>query len=126
MRWSGVGLKGTLGSGGLGVLAVWVETAEPALYFWLLFVAVMVPFFILLFIRVDEVSPTLARNAHAVAVIWYLILVGGSIVFIVNRGPQHVDLLFAFFMLLGMLPCADILRNMIKGAYAAPPARRQD
>ena len=77
MRWSGVGLKGTLGSGGLGVLAVWIEMAEPALYFWLLFVAVMVPFFILLFIRVDEVSPTLARNAHALAVIWYLILVGG-------------------------------------------------
>ena len=31
MRWSDAALKGTLGSGGLGVLAVWIEAVEPIL-----------------------------------------------------------------------------------------------
>ena len=119
MRWSDAALKGTLGSGGLGVLAVWIETVEPFLNFWILFAAVMLPFIILLFIKIDEVTPALAKVAHAVAVTWYLMLVLGSAAFIVLRGPQGTDLLFAFFMLIGMIPCVLILRGLIRGDYQA-------
>ena len=112
-------LKGTVGSGGLGVLAVWIETVEPFLNFWVVIGVVMVPFLILLFIKIDEVAPALARYAHATAVIWYLILVLASAGFIVFRGPQRTDLLFAFFMLIGMIPCALIMRGLVRGDYSA-------
>ena len=117
MRWSDAALKGTLGSGGLGVLAVWIETVEPFLNFWVLFAAVMLPFIVLLFIKIDEVAPALARFAHTFAVIWYLMLVLASAVLIAFRGPQRTDLLFAFFMLIGMIPCVLILRGLFRGDY---------
>ena len=114
MSWSGGALKGTIGAGGLGVLAVWVERAEAVIGIWPLFAVAMAPFVILLFIRRGEVSEQVATTAHLIAVGWYGLLLLASLGLMIWRGFQPVDGLFGFFMALGVWPCVVVLRDIPK------------
>ncbi|MEM9724714.1 MAG: hypothetical protein AAF909_04530 [Pseudomonadota bacterium] len=110
----GAALKGTIGCGGLGVLAVWVERAEPVIGFWPLACVVMVPFIAFLFVRRGELSDRTVDVVHTATIFWYLAMLGASAVHIGLRGPTPQDAFFAFFMALGLWPCVSAARGLLR------------
>ncbi len=118
MNWSNMALKGTLGAGSLVPVAILTDALEPYIGIWGIMALVLVPFTILVLVKIGEEIPArYVKLAHAIAVAWYIGLVIATVAFMAIRGFIATDGLLGFFLILGLLPCVAIIRDMARGRY---------
>jgi hypothetical protein len=116
LNWSPVAVKGTLGSGGIGILVLSFSSLDmifglkPPL--WVGFVASLLPAVIFFFAVPDVLSPRFVRPAQWFAVVWYLVSAALSISLAAYRGMAGIDVFLAGFILLGVWPCVLAVRGL--------------
>lgn len=107
LNWSPGAIKGTVGSGGIGILMLSIASLDKTLHlgFWAAFTIALLPA-IMFAIATPELLPAnLVRIAQWIAVAWYLLVAALSLGVAIHRGFTRVDAFFLGFVLLGAWPC---------------------
>lgn len=124
LRWSPGAVKATVGVGGLGLMAFYMELLAqyrlPAPY-PLVFALAFVPMLVFLF--TGDADGPWARRAQWTAIAWYGLGALLSLAGLVQRGFAKHDLLFIAFVAIGAWPCLLAARRMSPRAHARPDAQ---
>lgn len=116
LNWSPSAVKGTLGSGGIGILVLSLSSLDMLFHiqipFWPAFIGALLPMFIF-FLAVPEFLPRgFVRPAQWFAVVWYLVFAALSVSLAAFRGMEAVEVLLVGFILLGAWPCLVAVRKL--------------
>ena len=128
MNWSNQALKLTMGVGMLGQTAILTDVLKPLLGIWGTVGLLVVPIALVIMVKPgEEISAGWVKLAHGTAVVLYLALSAGTVATMAIRGFIPSDALASSFMLLGLVPCAVIVRATLRGGCdeKAPIARRR-
>lgn len=117
MNWSNMALKGTIGAGSLGTVAILADPLDPYIGVWGMIALVIVPLTILVFFKNDELPAYVVKAAHGFAAGWYIALLVATVGLMAMRGFEPTDVLLGFFMALGLWPCGVIFEALLRGAY---------
>lgn len=126
LQWSPGAVKATVGVGGLGLMAFYMELLAqwrwPAPY-PLVFVLAFAP--MLVFMITGDADGRWARRAQAMAIGWYGVGALVSLAGLVQRGFATHDLLFIAFVAIGAWPCLLAARRLAPRAHARAGAQAQ-
>jgi hypothetical protein len=116
LNWSPAAVRGTVGSGGIGILVLSLSSMDMLFHiqipFWPAFIASLLPMFIFFLAVPDFVPRKFVRPAQWFAVVWYLVFAAVSISLAPFRGLEAVEVLLVGFILLGAWPCVVALRKL--------------
>jgi hypothetical protein len=134
LNWSPFAVRGTIGSGGIGILVLCVSSLDMLFRIqvplWPAFIGSLLPMLIF-FVAVPDFLPRrVVRPAQRFAAVWYLVFSVLSISLAASRGLEAVEFLLIAFIVLGAWPCVVALRNLRAGQetnpYDAPLADRRN
>ena len=116
LNWSPGAVKGTVGSGGIGIFVLSVSSLDMLFQikvpFWPAFTGSLLPMLIF-FVAVPDFLPRrFIRPAQWFAVVWYLVLAALSISLAAYRGLEAIEVFLAAFILLGAWPCLLAVRKL--------------
>jgi hypothetical protein len=116
LNWSPLAVRGTVGSGGIGILVLSLSSLDMLFHiqipFWAGFIVSLLPMFIFFLAVPDFLPRRVIRPAQGFAAVWYLVLSALSISLAAFRGFAAVDVLLAGFILLGAWPCIVAIRKL--------------
>jgi hypothetical protein len=122
INWSNIKLKFTSGIGCLGMAGLWSEVYGKHLPFWVVMLVTMPPLVIFLFLKPDELRPSLVRPLHCIAAIWYFTLAIGLTILFFNNGKKTAGWPIAFVCLaIGSIPCGVVLWRTLESSFRIPP-----
>lgn len=115
-NWSPFAVRGTLGSGGIGIFVLLVSSLDMLFHiqisFWVAIAISLLPMFIF-FLAVPDFLPSgLASPAQWFAVGWYLIFAALSISLAAYRGLTAIEVYLAGFIMLGVWACVVAVRKL--------------
>ena len=128
MNWSNQTLKFTMGIGILGQTAILADALKPLVGDWGTVAILVVPIALVVMVKPGEEIPTAwVKLVHGSAVGLYLALSVATVATMAIRGFIPSDALMGLFVLLGLVPCAAIVRALFRGGYdqKAPLAGRR-
>ncbi len=116
LNWSLGAVRGTVGSGGIGILVLLLSSLDLLFHiqlpFWPAFIVSLLPMFIF-FVAVPDFLPRrVIRPAQWFAAVLYLVLAALAIPLAAFRGLAAIDLFLAGFILLGAWPCLAAIRKL--------------
>lgn len=116
LNWSPGAVKGTVGSGGIGILVLFLSSLDMIfriqIPFWVGFTVSLLPMFIF-FLAVPDFLPTrVVRPAQWFAAVWYLVFSVLSISLAAYRGLEGIEVLLIGFIILGALACLVAIRKL--------------
>lgn len=111
LNWSATAVNGTVGVGGIGMLAIplfapGVDISVVLRVLWPAFAVAMLPAAVFLFSRPDLMPARIARILQSIAIVWYFLFATLVLAFGANRGFKGEQIPFVFCILLGAWPCA--------------------
>jgi hypothetical protein len=116
LNWSPGAVRGTVGSGGIGILVLSLSSLDMLFHiqlpFWPAFAGALLPMFIFFLAVPDFLPRRFVRPAQWFAVAWYLVFGVLAISLAAWRGLAGVDLLLVGFILLGAWPCLVAVRKL--------------
>lgn len=117
LDWSPGAVKGTVGSGGIGIFVLSVSSLDMLFHiktpFWAAFTVSLLPMLIF-FIAVPDILPRrVVRPAQWFAAVLYLVLAALAISLAAYRGLQGIEFLLAGFIMLGAWPCLVAVRKLL-------------
>ncbi|HYG11437.1 MAG TPA: STM3941 family protein [Pyrinomonadaceae bacterium] len=116
LNWSPFAVRGTVGSGGVGILVLFVSSLDMLFHiqipFWAAVVVSMLPMFIF-FVAVPDFLPRrIVGPAQWFAAVWYLVFAVLSLSLAAYRGFETPDVLLAGFVVLGTWACLVAVRKL--------------
>lgn len=116
LNWSPFAVRGTVGSGGIGIFVLLVSSLDMIfriqLPFWPAFIGSLLPMLIF-FVAVPDFLPRrVVRPAQWFAVVWYLVFAALAISLGAYRGLQAIEVFLAGFIMLGALACLVAVRKL--------------
>jgi hypothetical protein len=119
LDWSPFAVRGTVGSGGIGILVLSLSSLDMLFHiqipFWPAFIGSLLPMFIFFLAVPDFLPRRFLRPAQRFAAVWYLVFAALSISLTValtaDRGFETPYILLAGFIMLGAWPCLVVLRK---------------
>jgi hypothetical protein len=116
LNWSPGAIRGTVGSGGIGILVLFASSLDMLfdikIPFWAAVTVSMLPAFIYLLLAPDFLPRKVIRPAQWFAAIWYLVFSALSISLAAYRGLEAVEVLLVGFIVLGAWPCLVAIRHL--------------
>jgi hypothetical protein len=116
LNWSPWAVRGTVGSGGIGIFVLTVSSLDMLfriqLPFWPAFIGSLLPTLIF-FLAVPDFFPhRVVRPAQWFAIVWYLVFAALSISLGAYRGLEGVEVYLVGFILLGAGACLVAVRKL--------------
>lgn len=115
-NWSPFAVRGTIGSGGIGIFVLLVSSLDMLFHiqisFWVAITISLLPMFIF-FLAVPDFFPSgIVGPAQWFAVGWYLIFAALSISLAAYRGLTAIEVYLAGFIMLGVWACLVAARKL--------------
>jgi hypothetical protein len=113
IAWSIGKLKLTLGIGALCTAAIMADLSHQEMPIWLVLVISMLPLIIFVFVRPDEMQPSIVRPLQGFASFWYLLTVATlTTLFLISVDrPRGWPVIF-IGAAIGCIPCVVVLKNL--------------
>jgi len=116
LNWSPIAVRGTVGSGGVGILVLLASSLDYLFQikvpFWAVALVSMWPT-LAFFVAVPDFLPLrFVRPVQRLAAVWYLVFAAVSISLAASRRLEGVELFLMGFILLGAWPCLVALRGL--------------
>jgi hypothetical protein len=116
LDWSPGAVKGSVGSGGIGIFVLSASSLDMLFQikvpFWAAFTVSLLPMLIF-FLAVPDILPhRVARPAQWFAAVWYLVLAALSVSLAAYRGLEGIEFLLVGFIMLGAWPCLVAVRKL--------------
>jgi hypothetical protein len=116
LNWSPFAVRGTVGSGGIGIFVLLVSSLDMLfriqLPFWPAFIGSLLPMLIF-FLAVPNFLPRrVVRPAQWFAVVWYLVFAALAISLGAYRGLEAIEVFLVGFILLGGCACLVAVRKL--------------
>jgi hypothetical protein len=116
LNWSPGAVRGTVGSGGIGIFVLSVSSLDMLFHikipFWPAFTGSLLPMFIFFLAVPDFLPRRVIRPAQWFAAVWYLVFAALSISLAAYRGLQAVEVLLVGFIMLGAWACLVAVRKL--------------
>ena len=126
LDWSPATIKGTIGSGGIGILMLSIPSLDAMhIHFWVAFTIALMPALVFVVATPDMLPPRAVRMAQLGAVGWYALSAVLSLGVALVRGFEAFQWFFLAFVLLGAWPCVLAVRahRQERSAVAQDEAR---
>jgi hypothetical protein len=120
MNWWPVAVRGTVGSGGIGIFVLSTASLDMLfniqVSFWPAIIGSLLPMLIFFLAVPDILPPRVVRPAQWLAAVWYLVCGALSLsltaMLMVDRGLEGIYIFLAGFVMLGAWPCLVALRKL--------------
>ena len=116
LNWSPFAVRGTIGSGGIGIFVLLVSSLDMLFHiqisFWVAITISLLPMFIFFLAVPDFLPRRVVSPAQWFAVGWYLIFAALSISLAAYRGLTAIEVYLAGFIILGVWPCVVAVRKL--------------
>lgn len=124
LNWSPNAVRGTVGSGGIGIFVLSVSSLDLLfriqIPFWVALTVSLLPMFVF-FVAVPDFLPRMVvRPAQWFASVWYLVFAALSISLTAYRGFEPVYLFLAGFIVLGAVACLFAIRKLRYESHLKP------
>ncbi len=118
IAWSATKLKFTSGIGVLCTTAMMAGLSHQEMSIWLLLVIALLPLTVFMFVRPDEMRPSIVRPLQGFASAWYLLTVAVLTAwgFFKNEWPKGWPLFF-IGEAVGCVPCVVVLKSLFWPAH---------
>ena len=116
LNWSPSAVKGTVGSGGIGIIVLFLSSLDMIFHiqipFWPAFIGALLPMFIFVVAVPDFLPHRIIRPAQWFAAVWYFVFAALSISLGAYRGLEAIEFLLVGFILLGAWACLVAVRKL--------------
>ena|SRR5215472_8450943 len=115
IAWTNTKLKFTSGIGGLCTVGLLAEISHRTLPIWLVMVIALVPIIIFVFVRPDEMPPSVVLPLQIFAAFWYLassVILSVRFLRLTERGKDWP--IWIIGLTVGAIPCIVILWRWLR------------
>jgi hypothetical protein len=125
LNWSNTKYKFTLGIGSLATTAMMAELWKPVLPIWVVLVVALLPLVVFVFVQPGEMPAGFVRAAHVFASAWYVLsVIALSVGLYLAPTLPNGWMIFPLFCAVGLVPCALVLSQAVRGRYGLPEEDR--